>query len=61
MKERRDDSIQKAILDAVGDNPKTEEELATQNLRLSMNCFDPAKETSAMTPKGHANPTVLIF
>ena len=51
MKERRDDSIQKAILDAVGDNPKTEEELATQNLRLSMNCFDPAKETSAMTPQ----------
>ena len=51
MKERRDDSIQRAILDAVGDNPKTEEELVTQILKLSINCFDPKKETSAMTPQ----------
>ena len=51
MKERRDDTIQRAILDAVGDNPKTEEELVTQILKLSINCFDPKKETSAMTPQ----------
>ena len=51
MKQRRDDSIQKAILDAVGDNPKTEEELATQILKLSMACFDIAKKASVMTPQ----------
>jgi len=51
MHQRRKDSIQKAILEAVGDSPKTEEELATQILRLSRTCFDPAKESSIMTPK----------
>ena len=51
MEERRNDPIQKAILDAVGDNAKTEEELASHILMLSRKCFDPSTTTSVMTPK----------
>jgi len=51
MEERRNDPIQKAILDAVGDNAKTEEELASHILMLSRKCFDPSTTTSVMTPQ----------
>ena len=51
MEERRNDPIQKTILDAVGDNPKTEEELACHILMLSRKCFDPSETASVMTPQ----------
>jgi hypothetical protein len=51
MEERRNDPIQRTILDAVGDNLKTEEELASHILMLSRKCFDPSETTSVVTPQ----------
>ena len=50
MEERRNDPIQKAILDAVGENPKTEELVASHILMLSRKCFEPS-EASVITPQ----------